>query len=74
VMVNELQQKQVKLTSASSRLEASSPTAVLQRGFSLTEDENGNIIRSIKQVKKDVALKTIVADGSIESKVKCTHE
>jgi len=69
-----LQRKQVKLISASSRLEASSPIAVLKRGFSLTEDGNGNIIRSIKQVQKDATIKTVVADGSIESKVECTHE
>ncbi|MEE2819157.1 MAG: exodeoxyribonuclease VII large subunit [Planctomycetota bacterium] len=73
-MTNVLQQKQMILTSASSRLEASSPSAVLKRGFSLTEDENGNIIRSIKQVQKDATIKTVVADGSIESKVECTHE
>jgi len=73
-MTNVLQQKQMILTSTSSRLEASSPSAVLKRGFSLTEDENGNIIRSIKQVQKDATIKTVVADGSIESKVECTHE
>ncbi len=73
-MVNVLRRNQVLLTSASSRLEASSPTAVLKRGFSLTEDADGNIIRSIKQVNKEVIIKTLVADGSIESKVECTHE
>ena len=73
-IVNVLQRKQVKLTSTSSRLEASSPAAVLKRGFSLTEDGNGNVIRSIKHVQKDVTIKTVVADGSIESKVECTYE
>ena len=72
--MNVLQRKQVKLTSASSRLETSNPTEVLKRGFSLTEDGNGNIIRSIKHVEKDTTIKTVVADGSIESKVECTHE
>ena len=73
-IVNVLQRKQMKLTSASSRLEASSPTAVLKRGYSLTEDGDGNIIRSIKHVQKDATIKTVVADGSIESKVECAHE
>ncbi len=69
-----LQRKKVRMTSSAARLEASSPTAVLRRGFSLTEDSDGNIIRSTKQVKKDATIKTVVADGSIESKVECTHE
>ncbi len=73
-MATIIQRKQVMLTSASSRLEASSPTAVLKRGFSLTEDGDGNTIRSVKHVKKDATIKTVVADGSIESKVECTHE
>ena len=54
------------------RLESIGPTAVLQRGYSLTKDEGGAIVRSIADVKAGQNIKTVVSDGMIDSTVKCS--
>ena len=51
----------------SSKLEALSPYAVLQRGYSLTETDKGQVIRSISQVEPGSRLVTHVADGTVVS-------
>ena len=53
--------------SGSSKLEALSPYAVLQRGYSLTETDKGQVIRSISQVEPGSRLVTHVADGTVVS-------
>ena len=56
------------------KLEAIDPTCVLQRGFSLTEDASGKLIRTPKDVQKGQKIRTVLAGGTIESEVECTHE
>jgi exodeoxyribonuclease VII large subunit len=46
------------------------PTAVLQRGYSITYDGNGAVIRDASSVRVGERLKTTLARGSIESEVK----
>ena len=50
-------------------LEALNPDNVINRGFSLTIDEEGKPITDIKDIKKGQKIKTIVKDGVISSEV-----
>jgi exodeoxyribonuclease VII large subunit len=45
------------------------PDATLQRGYSMTTGANGNLIRSVTQVKRGDRICTRVTDGAIESDV-----
>ena len=50
-------------------LEALNPDNVINRGFSLTVDEEGKPVSDIKQVKKGQKIRTILRDGVINSEV-----
>jgi exonuclease VII large subunit len=41
----------------------------LRRGYSMTMDAKGDLVRSIAQVKRADRMRTRVSDGEIESKV-----
>ena len=45
------------------------PDATLRRGYSMTVDATGNLVRSIKQVKHCDRIQTRVTDGAIKSDV-----
>lgn len=51
------------------RLHAVSPMRVIERGFSVTTNAQGRIVRSIAGVRAGDRLSTLVADGSIHSVV-----
>lgn len=57
------------LKSYKDQLDALSPMKVLQRGFSITEAEDGRVISSIEAVNQGDILKTTLKDGTIISKV-----
>jgi exodeoxyribonuclease VII large subunit len=46
------------------------PEATLRRGYSMTIDVTGNLVRSVTQVKRGDRLRTRVTDGEIESNVR----
>ncbi|MBA2736947.1 MAG: hypothetical protein H0U50_09210, partial [Pyrinomonadaceae bacterium] len=50
-------------------LDALSPLSVLKRGFSITENERGEILRDIEKVKIDETVKIRLAKGKIEARV-----
>jgi exodeoxyribonuclease VII large subunit len=58
-----------KLNALDMQLRAVSPQSVLDRGFSITTDNAGKLVRSKDQVKKGDLLTTRVADGTITSTV-----
>ena len=62
------------LKSYSDRLEALSPLKVLERGFSITEDSNGNVIQDIRQVKPGDNVTTRLNNGTIYSRVDKVEE
>ena len=66
--------RKAKIQGMASAIESSNPRLILNRGFSLTQDSAGRIVRSIQVAKKDAKIKTLVADGTIESTVECTYE
>src|SRR5438552_17458296 len=45
------------------------PDATLRRGYSMTTDVNGNLVRSVTQVKRGDKIRTRVVDGAFESDV-----
>jgi exodeoxyribonuclease VII large subunit len=45
------------------------PDATLRRGYSLTMDASGELVRSVAQVQRGDRLRTRVTDGTIESDV-----
>src|SRR5438874_7191655 len=45
------------------------PDATLRRGYSLTLDGTGNLVRSVTQVKRGDTIRTRVTDGTIKSNV-----
>lgn len=51
------------------QLEILNPKSVLSRGYSISVDERGHSISSIKQIKNGQNIRTIVSDGEIISKV-----
>ncbi len=64
-----IQNKKMFLVKQTASLDGLSPLKTLSRGYSLVEDENGNIIKSKKKVKKDDRLKITLSDGKVEAKV-----
>lgn len=59
-----------KLAMAAEKLETVSPLATLGRGYSITRNEQGKVIRRAEQVKAGDTLLTTVADGEIRSIVR----
>jgi exodeoxyribonuclease VII large subunit len=57
-----------------SRLDSIGPMKVLNRGYTLTQDSSGKVVRSVKDVKEGTQIRTVLPDGTIESEVKCVHE
>ncbi len=51
------------------RLEALSPLAILERGYSLTFNEKGDLLREARRVRRGEILRTRLHRGVIESKV-----
>ncbi|KLV05977.1 exodeoxyribonuclease VII large subunit [Photobacterium aquae] len=58
-----------KLALAAEKLETVSPLATLARGYSITKDSSGQVVRSAAQVRPGDHLLTSVADGEIHSVV-----
>ncbi|KJF93969.1 exodeoxyribonuclease VII large subunit [Photobacterium leiognathi] len=58
-----------KLAVAAEKLETVSPLATLARGYSITRNEQGDVIRKASQVNAGDTLITTVTDGEIHSNV-----
>ncbi|WP_318413929.1 exodeoxyribonuclease VII large subunit [Photobacterium leiognathi] len=58
-----------KLAVAAEKLETVSPLATLARGYSITRNEQGDVIRKASQVNAGDTLITTVTDGDIHSSV-----
>ncbi len=73
-MKDYLEDKKRTLKSYQDRLEALSPLKVLERGFSITKDSNGNVISDIHQVNQGDNVTTILKNGTIYSRVEKVEE
>ena len=58
-----------RLTMHAASLRLLDPVTTMARGWSITRDSNGNVVRSTSDVKQGDSLVTLVADGSISSTV-----
>lgn len=66
---NAIDSKDEKLKIRMASLDALSPLSVLNRGFSIAENEKGEILRDAEKVKADDKVKIRLAKGKIEAKV-----
>lgn len=69
VRVLKVQQAQDRLASASRQLRVLSPDGTLARGYSITTDSKGRIIRRAGEVAAGELIRSRVTDGTIESQV-----
>ncbi|MDO4585946.1 MAG: exodeoxyribonuclease VII large subunit [Planctomycetia bacterium] len=58
-----------QLSELAGRLESLSPLAVLGRGYSITQKENGTIIRNASDVQNDEMIQTKLAHGILKSRI-----
>jgi exodeoxyribonuclease VII large subunit len=61
---------QAHLAQLSASLLSLDPTAVLERGYSITTSADGAVLRDASKVRAGERLKTRLARGEIESEVK----
>lgn len=69
--INELS-KDIK--ARENQLEALNPKKVLKRGYSISANKDGQVIKSIKDVKKGEKITTTLCDGTIISTIEETEE
>ena len=68
-LLEKLDSQKEKLKHLKAQLELLNPKSVLSRGYSISLDENGKAISSVKQIKLEQKIRTIVSDGEVLSKV-----
>lgn len=61
--------KAAMVNTLSGKLEALNPYSVLNRGYAISEDDQGNVLTSVKQVNVGDKMKTYTKDGIIHSTV-----
>ncbi len=57
--------KEKRLSSLTAKLDVLSPLAVLARGYSVTADREGRLVKSISQLRNGDVIKTRLADGML---------
>lgn len=63
-----------QVSALASQLRSLSPVAVLERGYSITMDAEGAVVRRAGDVKPGQTLRTQVSNGTIESEVRTTDD
>ncbi len=69
-MQNILKEKNHKLGISCAKLQAISPLNTLARGYSMIQNESGEVVSTVKKINKDDVLIVSLADGSFEAVVK----
>ena len=59
---------------ATAKLDAMSPLKVLTRGYAMAQDEKGNVVRSVQQVKRGDQLHISLSDGIVITSVTDSKE
>ncbi len=65
-----LTKKQQELGIMASKLEGLSPLKTLSRGYSITKNSKGDVIKSAKQLKSGEEISVILSDGQLDAVVK----
>jgi len=73
-MIRYLQFKGVNLTALIGKLESYSPLKVMNRGYTFCRDQDGNIIRSVKDISIGQLLKLNLKDGSADCRAEKIEE
>jgi exodeoxyribonuclease VII large subunit len=59
----------IKINSLKDIIDSNDPELILKRGYSVTRDKNGNIVKSVSDVQIGDTIKTTLSDGKINSKI-----
>lgn len=70
-IIHDRKQKYLRLSTA---LDAMSPLKVISRGYSLTEDGEGNLVRSVHQLRPGQHITVRISDGNIQAAVLSAEE
>ncbi|UOQ85969.1 exodeoxyribonuclease VII large subunit [Gracilibacillus salinarum] len=68
-IIQQIDQKKNLFSKHLTQLDLLNPTRIMSRGYSITYNENHDIIRSVQQMKKEDELLIQLADGVVQSKV-----
>lgn len=68
-MSHHLSQQKLTLAKSAQGLDLVSPLATIQRGYSITQTDNGEIVRSADNLKKGQTLTTVLAQGKLTSQI-----
>ena len=71
---NKISNYQLRLDAKIKELEALNPTAIIDRGYSISLDKDGKVIKSIKDINVNDEIVIILKDGTVESQVKKLKE
>ena len=71
---NKINSFKEKLSIKKEHLDSLNPLSILSRGYSVTYDNNGNILKNINDIKEGELIQTKLANGSIVSTVKEVSE
>lgn len=64
-----LKNKRINLVKDITALDTLSPLKTLARGYSIIEDKNGTVLKSVNQLKSDDEIKITLNDGEAKAKV-----
>ena len=73
-MENKLDDYKKEIDNLSTQLGMLNPTSILKRGYSISKDANGRIIKSVKDIKPNEKIITSLSDGTITSNVESVEE
>ena len=71
---NKLSMVRNRLVASAAKLDAMSPLKVLSRGYAMTTDQAGQVIRSVHQVEAGQAVIISLSDGKLDATVKEVKE
>ncbi len=73
-MIRLLQLKGIRLTALIDKLESYSPLKVMSRGYTFCRDQEGNIIRSVKDISVGQVLQLSLQDGRVDCRAEKIEE
>ena len=68
-LIEKVENQKVEVEHLKAQLEILNPKNVLSRGYSISVDESGKSITSVKNIKKESTIRTILKDGEVISRV-----
>ncbi len=69
-----LEARRAAVARRAAQLKALNPLAILNRGYSVTLDNGGRVVQSVRAVRPGDRIRTRVADGEFQSEVKPDHD